>query len=340
MIFEESELFELGDTLDGILNIFSAIFFGIVIVFTVYFYLRDRTMMDIFIMLAAVGGDAYSIAKVVYEFQGIKEADLIAQGFQMFIIATLIGGALVSILEEKLLTTLEEIEKKELSLEELINHAEEVSINVASIASELSATATQVDSSATQISDTTHKLDKATAAQVGALKQIEGHAESIDKNAHEMLTHTKDIDQVMNIITKISEQTDLLALNASIEAGRAGEHGRGFAVVADEVRKLAEESKVSVSNSTKNIDLIENLIEATTLAIDEVTKEIEAVEHHEEENEEALRRIMNSTDQQKASMDDIASTANRLGVLAEELKKILAIHVGEKKKSAEAKITK
>lgn len=205
-------------------------------------------------------------------------------------------------------------------LNQVITASHDVSLNVSSISAELAASAAQVDQSAEEISGATHKLDDATKQQVIALKEIEDHAEAVDRTAHEILEHTKDIDEVMKIITDISEQTDLLALNASIEAGRAGEHGRGFAVVADEVRKLAEESKSSVSTSSKRIIEIERLIENAVKAIDRITEEIEGVEHHEEENEHALAGIMNFSDQQKAAMDDLSETANKLGGLAEELK--------------------
>ncbi len=222
------------------------------------------------------------------------------------------------------------IEEKEKSMEAIIDHAEEVSINVANIAAELEAISNEVDKHSHEIGETSHKLVGATKGQVEALKAIEAHAEDVDRHSHEIVDHTADIDKIMDIITSISEQTNLLALNASIEAGRAGEHGRGFAVVADEVRKLAEESKKAVIDSSEKIEEIERLIKDTVEALDRVTKEIEEAEEHEEVNEQGLEVIMNASDSQTVAMDEITATAHRLDVVAEELKEMLDIHKGER----------
>ncbi|MFW9785325.1 MAG: methyl-accepting chemotaxis protein [Candidatus Heimdallarchaeota archaeon] len=91
-------------------------------------------------------------------------------------------------------------------------------------------------------------------------------------------------------------------MNASIEAGRAGEFGRGFAVVADEVRKLAEASKSAVSKSGIKIEEI----------IDKIRQAYDSMEG-----------ISSSAEQQTASMEEITSTAHKLGYLGEELKELL-----------------
>ncbi|GAA0324922.1 methyl-accepting chemotaxis protein [Oceanobacillus oncorhynchi subsp. oncorhynchi] len=210
--------------------------------------------------------------------------------------------------------------------EESANSLEEVSTGVGRIVDSSS----KVSDMVTQMSTQAEVGGKAVSDTLNQMTSIQSSVDDTNLNIASLLERSKEVSTILNAITDISEQTNLLALNAAIEAARAGEHGKGFAVVADEVRKLAEESKTSAGEISSIVHGIQNDVQKAVEKMSQVTANVndgldvsyDAIDKFGEilrssgDIKPQMEEVMAISEQMSAAVQQVTATANDLASIA------------------------
>ncbi|WP_340372302.1 methyl-accepting chemotaxis protein [Peribacillus sp. FSL E2-0218] len=151
------------------------------------------------------------------------------------------------------------------------------------------------------------------------MEEINATIRESAKIMENMSSHSNEIQRVTTFITDISEQTNLLALNAAIEAARAGEHGKGFAVVADEVRKLAEQSKISAAEIEKMVRFIQEATGRGVESINVGSKKAEEGLAASASSLQVFTNIKSAVGQVSEQIASVSSAVDDLQVMTEDV---------------------
>ncbi len=245
------------------------------------------------------------------------------------------------------------------SLSELISQLQETVHTTASAAAEISATADTLASASVEQSSQTDEVagameemsrtvtDNASSATqtanvaknsgevateggkvvndtVSKMREIADVVKTSANNIMELGESSKKIGEIISVIDDIADQTNLLALNAAIEAARAGEQGRGFAVVADEVRKLAENTAEATKQISDMISGIQTETDKAVIAMQQGTKEVESGIALADNAGDSLQMIINSTNELLDMINQIAVASEQQSSTSDEISKNVA----------------
>ncbi|WP_412480125.1 methyl-accepting chemotaxis protein [Azonexus sp. IMCC34839] len=218
-------------------------------------------------------------------------------------------------------------------LDEAARNAAEASVSTSEAASSMAASVEELSVSITSVADHSREalamaneagehsetggkvIGDAVAALVEIAEQVRVVGDSID----ELGQHSDRISSVVQVIKDVADQTNLLALNAAIEAARAGEQGRGFAVVADEVRKLAERTSQATGEIALMIGSIQSSSHVAVSKMDSVIQSIESGSELASKAGEALESIRQATSQVQAAFADINEAVAEQGAASYDI---------------------
>lgn len=299
--------------------------FNILIAFIGWFISKHITQP-----LSEISGKVEEMANgdltIKIDYNSRDEAGSLARSMNLMVssIRQMVGGIMESSADvtrtvEKLKTssekTLDGANNQSMQAAQIATAAEEMSQTINDIARN----STIASESSTEAMETAAKGKTVADGAVETVHRVYASTVELSTMVDKLNGRASEIGDIVTVIKDIADQTNLLALNAAIEAARAGEQGRGFAVVADEVRKLAERTIRATSEITEKIHAVQAESQQTTRSMEDASAEVTKAQQYISEVGEALNHIVDSVQKVKDEITQIATAVEEQASVAGEV---------------------
>ncbi|MFW6456234.1 MAG: Cache 3/Cache 2 fusion domain-containing protein [Desulfohalobiaceae bacterium] len=208
-------------------------------------------------------------------------------------------------------------ENQKQRVSETATSMEEMNANVLEVAKNASSAAEHAD----QARETAKSGSLTVDSMLQSINQVQEKSQGLRENMGNLGARAQSIGQVMDVISDIADQTNLLALNAAIEAARAGEAGKGFAVVADEVRKLAEKTMQATKEVGQAVNDIQEGIQSGLEHTEGTVQLVDQSTAQAQESGQALQSIIQAVQETADQVRSIATSAEEQSSASEEINK-------------------